>query len=161
MTGARPEEKRAMTDSSPAAPGPASPPAFPIDEVARQPLPGMIAPGEFAFSPDDRLITFLWSREGSLTRQLYQLDPATGAQRLLVAPPGGGTTEATVSPEEALRRERQRMLAVGVTGYAWAKKASRVLVPLRGAIYVLGVSGETAEKDALREVVPSGAAPAL
>ena len=34
---------------------------LPIEEVARQPLPGMAVPGEFAFSPDDRLITYLWS----------------------------------------------------------------------------------------------------
>src|SRR2546423_12691457 len=128
MTGARPEEKRAMTDSSPAAPGPASPPAFPIDEVARQPLPGMIAPGDFAFSPDDRLISFLWSPEGSLTRQLYQIDLETGAQGVLVETPGQSVAEEHRSLEEQLRRERQRQLALGVAEYAWANVGNRILI---------------------------------
>src|SRR5207302_7519490 len=79
----RPNERQVMTGSTPAPSGPANPPTFPIDEVARQPLPGMIAPGDFAFSPDDRPVSFLWSPEGSLTPQLCQLDPQTGQQRLL------------------------------------------------------------------------------
>jgi len=96
----------------------------------------MAIPGELAFSPDDRLITYLFSPEASLTRQLYAFDPQTGEQSLLVAPPGGGTTEENVSLEEALRRERQRQLELGVTQYAWAKHANRLLIPLQGNIYV-------------------------
>ena len=106
------------------------------EDVATYPLPGMATPGDFAFSPDDRLITYLLSPDESLTRQLYALDPGSGERRLLVAPPGGGTTEEGVSLEEALRRERQRQRALGVTQYAWARHANRLLVPLHGALYV-------------------------
>ncbi len=65
-------------------------------------------------------------------RQLFAFDPKTGEHRLLVEPPGGGETEENVSLEEALRRERQRQRELGVTQYAWAKQASRLLVPLAG-----------------------------
>ena len=47
---------------------------FPIEEVARYPAPGMAIPGAFSFSPDDRLLTYLFSAEGSLSRQLYVFD---------------------------------------------------------------------------------------
>ncbi|MDQ2787603.1 MAG: S9 family peptidase, partial [Chloroflexota bacterium] len=131
-------------------------PALTPEDVATYPLPGMAIPGDFAFSPDDRLITSLCSPDESLTRQLYALDSASGEQRLLVAPSDGGTTEERVSLEEALRRERQRQRALGVTQYAWARHANRLLVPLHGALFVQDGDGAP-----LREILPSGAHPAL
>ncbi|MHB8647918.1 MAG: S9 family peptidase, partial [Thermomicrobiales bacterium] len=131
-------------------------PALTPEDVATYPLPGMAIPGDFAFSPDDRLITYLYSPDESLTRQLYAFDPETGEQRLLVAPPGGGTSEESVSLEEALRRERQRQRALGVTHYAWARHANRLFVPLQGALFV-----QDGEGAPLREVLPSGPHPAL
>ena len=109
---------------------------IPIEEVVRQPLPGMAIPGQFAFSPDDELITYLLSPDESLVRCLYAFDPETGEQNLLVAPVDGGTTDENVSIEEALRRERQRQREIGVTEYAWAKRANRILTPMQGSIYV-------------------------
>jgi dipeptidyl-peptidase-4 len=91
------------------------PDSIPIEEIARYPLPGMAIPGSLAFSPDDRLITYLHSPERSLVRQLFAFDPATREHRLLVEPPEGGATEQNVSLEEALRRERQRQRELGVT----------------------------------------------
>jgi len=126
------------------------------EDVATYPLPGMAIPGDFAFSPDDRLITYLYSPDESLTRQLYARDSESGEERLLVAPPGGGTTEERVSLEEALRRERQRQRALGVTQYAWARNANRLLVPLQGALFVQDGDGAP-----LREILPSGPHPAL
>lgn len=130
-------------------------PALTPEDVARQPLPGLIAPSDLAFSPDDRLVSFLWSPEGSLTRQLFGFDPETGARRVIVAP-SEGTTEEGISREEALQRERLRQLTLGVTQYAWARGANRLLIPLRGGIFVQdGVDGPP------RPVVPPGPAPAL
>src|SRR6476469_4556578 len=77
------------------------PPEMAIEEIATYPLPGMAIPGDFAFSPDDRLLTYLHSPDESLSRQLYALDLETGETQVLVAPPGGGTTEENVSLEEA------------------------------------------------------------
>ena len=127
------------------------------------PVPGMAIPNTFAFSPDDALLTYLHSSEGTLTQQLYACDLETGATRQLVTPPGAGDQEQTLSLEEKLRRERARSLAVGVTRYALAAKGFRVLVPLKGGIYVQddddadGESGETP----LRCLVPGDGAPVL
>ena len=56
----------------------------------------MAIPGAFSFSPDDRLLTYLFSAEGSLSRQLYVFDTETGQQRLLLAPADGGVSEESL-----------------------------------------------------------------
>lgn len=129
---------------------------FNIEEVARYPAPGMAIPGGFAFSSDDHLLTFLFSAEGSLTRQLYAFDVETGEQRLLLAPSDGGVSEENISLEEQLRRERLRQRELGVTQYAWAEQGQQMLVALPGGLFVL--DGPEA---ALRKVVEGGGAPAL
>ena len=85
---------------------------LPVEEIAHYPLPGMAFPASLAFSPDDRLVSYLYSPERSLTRQLFAFDPASGVKRLLFAPPEGGTNDGNVSLEEALRRERMRQREV-------------------------------------------------
>jgi dipeptidyl-peptidase-4 len=131
-------------------------PALASEDVATYPLPGMAIPGDFAFSPDNRLITFLDSADGSLTRQLYALDPQTGTRRILVSPPDGGLSEENVSLEEALRRERQRQRGLGITQYAWAQYANRLLIPLQGALFV-----QDGADAPLREILPRGPHPAI
>ena len=71
----------------------ALPGSFPIEEVARPPLPCMAIPDQIRFSPDDKWITFLWSPERSLVRQLYCFDPATGTKTSMISREGDGTTE--------------------------------------------------------------------
>src|SRR6185437_5005236 len=105
--------------------------------VATYPLPGMAFPSDIAFSPDDAWLTYLWSADGSLTKQLYAVALANGVQQLLFSADRGGVTERNVSPEEALRRERQRQRAQGVTRYAWARNAERLIVPVPDGLYVL------------------------
>ncbi|MDD5370759.1 MAG: S9 family peptidase [Anaerolineaceae bacterium] len=140
--------------------------SFPIEEVATLPLPGTAVPGglpprsassqNLAFTPDDQLITYLYSPQGTLQQQLYVFDPATGAERLLAAPPEGGTTEENVSPEEALRRERMRLLSQGIPQFYWAPQANRMLIPMQGDIYVIdGVDSP------MRKVVDAQGKPAL
>ncbi len=129
---------------------------IPIEEVARYPQPGTVAPGALSFSPDGKLVTFLFSGEGTLTRQLYAFDPDSGKRRELVQPPGGGVTEENLSHEEKLRRERMRERGLGITRYAWAKDATTMLLPIRGDIYV-----QDAPDAELRLVVDAGDEPAL
>ena len=70
---------------------------------------GYVIPGALEFSPDDTLITNLFSPEGTLTRKLFAFDPRTSQQRLLAGPPrGGGVDEAALSVQEKLQRERTR-----------------------------------------------------
>ncbi len=120
--------------------------------VAHLPAPGMNVPVLIRFSPDGQHISFLYSEEGTLTRELWAWDPETGQRELLVRPTDGGDTDQNVSREEAMRRERQRQRGFGVTGYAWSQEADTLLVPVRGALYVqhgasgplrMAVSGET------------------
>jgi dipeptidyl-peptidase 4 len=113
-----------------------------LDAVAHYPRPGTNVPASLAFSPDSRLLTYLWSERGDLVRDLWALDVATGERRVLACAPDGGTTEANVNPAEALRRERLRLREGGITQYAWAKHADRLLVPINGQLYVTSSAGE-------------------
>jgi dipeptidyl-peptidase-4 len=74
----------------------------------------------------------------------------------LLEPPNGGTQEEDLSLEEKLRRERQRQLELGVTHYAWAENANRLLLPLQGEIYV-----QEGADPPLRKVVAKDGAPVL
>ncbi len=103
-----------------------------LDLVARYPRPGTAVPGKISFSPDGRLLTYLHAAGGGLARVLHAMDAATGATRVLFSPPGGGVTDANVSREEALRRERQRLRETGVTHYAWSETGETLLVPVGG-----------------------------
>ncbi len=110
-------------------------PAFPIEEVAKYPSPGNVAPGALAFSPDDALLTFLYSPDHSLARQLFAYDLKKGQRRQFFEL-NGGATEENLSQAEALRRERQRQLSTGITQYEWASKSNRMLVPLPDGLYI-------------------------
>ena len=111
-------------------------PTFAIADIAEFPPPGWALPNNFAFSHDDTVLTYLLGAGKPPVQQLYALDVASGETTLLVAPPGGGTREETLSPEEELRRQRARMLAVGLTHFSMAGTKDRILVPLQGSIYV-------------------------
>jgi dipeptidyl-peptidase 4 len=107
------------------------------EEVATYPLPGMAIPSDIAFSPDDTWLTYLWSADSTLTKRLYAVALAGGEPHMVFSAERGGVTERNVSPEEALRRERQRQRAQGVTQYAWARHGERLIVPLPDGLYVL------------------------
>jgi len=148
--------------SATAAPPTPAAPALTTEAIAEFPLPGMLQPTAVAWSPDDRLITYLRSPDRSLVNQLYAFDPQTGEEQLLLAPPGGGETEDNLSHEEKLRRERQRQRGLGITRYKWthhSAKAPRILVPLTGGVYV--IDDPRPGHAALRELVPPGDHPAL
>jgi dipeptidyl-peptidase 4 len=131
-------------------------PAFPIEEVARYPRPGFIAPGAVAFSPDDQWITYLFSQGGDLTLQLYRYDPATQESALMAEAVGAGVTEESLTREEKLRRERARELGLGISRYAWAKNTNRLLIPLPDGLYIQdGVDAP------LHQVLDTTTAPAL
>ena len=96
----------------------------------------MAVPNSFGFSADGTQVHYLLGAAEHPIQQLFTLDVATGATRVLVAPLGDGTQEANLSPEEELRRQRERMLAVGITHYAINDATGRILIPLGGDIFV-------------------------
>jgi len=121
-------------------------PTFALDEVVRLPAPGMAYPTSISFSKDDQWLAYLYSAEGSLNQQLCFYDVKNGNTIVLSEPDEGGVREENLSPEEALQRERQRQRALGITGYSWAEESNRVLVPLRGDLYLIECPGEPLQK---------------
>ena len=112
-----------------------------FEDIARIPRPGSQGVAKAAFSPDGSHLTYLKSGDGSLTTQLYATDVKTGTTFLAF---GSETNEDsfTLSKEEQMRRERARVMATGVTTYAWAKNADVLLVPADGALFVKqGIEG--------------------
>lgn len=113
---------------------------FAVEEIVQHPLPGYAAPSAIAFSPDDRLVSYLYSPEGTLNRKLFAWDPATRQEELLVTPAFGGVDEDNISTAEKLRRERLRERHLGVTRYEWSKSGQgqppMLLVPLPNGVFV-------------------------
>lgn len=116
-----------------------SPSAITFEDIATFPRPGCSAPDSINFSLDDSTVTFLSSSDGSLTRQLYAMNIASGEVKELCKPPSGTGEEDNFSLEEKLRRERARQLHTGITSYAWAEGAAgagKILVPIGNELFV-------------------------
>ncbi|KDP43640.1 hypothetical protein JCGZ_22954 [Jatropha curcas] len=121
---------------------------FPVEEIVQSPLPGYGAPTSISFSPDDALITYLFSPDHSLNRKVFAFDLKTCNQQLFFSPPDGGLDESNISPEEKLRRERSRERGLGVTRYEWVKTSSKkkaIMVPLPAGIYFKELSSPISE----------------
>ncbi len=119
--------------------------------VASRPGPGLGQPHQLSFSPCRNYLTFLQPFDAGdlLARQLSVIrlsdvaslrgaNPGVLAFRRLWDPSLGRgllETEANLSLDEKLRRERARQMNVGVTSYAWPGVPSRVLIPLGGNVF--------------------------
>jgi dipeptidyl-peptidase-4 len=111
----------------------------PVDAgmVARLPAPGTVVPGAIAFTPDGKALSFLKPESpDSLSRVLWRVDLPDGRPRVVARPPGAGDTDANVSKEEALRRERQRLRDTGITQVVRARKADVTVIPLSGDLFL-------------------------
>lgn len=115
-------------------------PVTPADVVIFPP-PGAAAPSAFAYTPDGSAITYLHSEDFSNTKVLWRASADGKATKVIARPPGEGDTDANVSPEEALRRERQRQRAAGISQVARAAKADVIAIPIRGDIYAIQGEG--------------------
>ena len=72
---------------------------------------------------------------------LWAIDTATGAQRMLVESQKIGTG-GPISEEEKMRRERLRIAGTkGITEYEWAPDSKSILVPIDGDIYLAALDG--------------------
>lgn len=110
---------------------------FAVEDIVQTPLPGYVAPTAVSFSPDDSLITYLFSPEKNLNRRVYAFDVNKGESNLVFSPPDGGVDESNISPDEKLRRERLRERGLGVTRYEWVKTNSKmrfIVVPLPAGV---------------------------
>lgn len=131
-------------------------PDIPIESLATMSPPGMIFPNNFSFVRDDARLLYLAATPTNLNQQLYVLNIETGEKHIAVTPPGEGTQEDKLSPEEVLRRQRERNLALGITSFVRSKSTDRLLIPLSGSIYV-----QDEPDTPLRKVVDAGNSPAI
>ena len=114
-----------------------------LKDIVQFPLPGMNIPGAMTFSPNGRSLTYLFSPDGGLVRQLYAYDLADGSTHLLIAPNAQSGSEENLSLEEKLRRERLRQRELGITSYEWAAKTGQMLIPQPDGLYIFaGEDGE-------------------
>jgi len=132
-----------------------------LEDIINQPAPGASYPNSIKFSPNNEQVTYLFSEERSLTRQLYSFNVDTSSSSLLITQSGNDSEEG-LSLEEQLRRERLRVSELGITQYSWSSKEDLIIVPLRGDIYVQRGLGSKLEhvyqgSDALNpELSPDG-----
>ncbi len=118
----------------PAAPGPRA--RITVDSVARLPYPGTVVPGAIQFTRDSKSLTYLKSNENSLERVLWRASVSDHPMpRVIASAPGGGDTDTTVSKEEQLRRERQRLRETGITQAVHADDRDVTIFPIGGDVY--------------------------
>ena len=130
-----------------------------LADVARFPRPGTVTPSHFSFTPDGQGLTFLDGADGSLVRELFEVNLKTGARRRLVGlAEVGGLEERDVSPAEALLRERLRRRETGITDYRWAAQVRVMVLPQGGRLRIWreGALCDRAAGDPTAELTPDG-----
>ncbi|WP_062442935.1 prolyl oligopeptidase family serine peptidase [Herbidospora daliensis] len=92
-------------------------------------------PRGFTLTPSGDKVIFQRTKSGTdPVTCLWELDVASGEERLLVDPLILGAAEEELPPEERARRERARESAGGVVGFSYA--GHRIVFTLSGALYV-------------------------
>lgn len=107
-----------------------------LKDIAKVPAPGAGFYKSFHFSQDGSQLAYLKRAPGGLTYELYAQDLKNGQERKIGGAADGGDTEENLSPEEKLRRERLRERSLGITQFIPAKNSDKMLVPLRGKLYL-------------------------
>ena len=79
---------------------------------------------------------------------LWELNPASGEERLVADPRALGADEENLPPEERARRERVRETAAGIVAYATDAGATMAVFALSGQVYTvpLGVPAPAARR---------------
>lgn len=94
-------------------------------------------PTSATITPDGKVL-FLRSGPRTFVRDLYEFDPATGQERVLLTAEKilQGQSEQ-LTAEELARRERQRSTARGIASFQLSDDGKQLLVPLSGQLYVI------------------------
>ena len=134
-----------------------------LERVYASPSLGGPRPRVLKLAPDGRLATLLKSRPSDKDRfDLWAVDTATGQSRMLVDSEKL-SSGAALSEAERMNRERRRIADVkGITDYAWAPDAKRLLVPVDGDLWVAALDGnvsrltQTPETETDAKLSPKG-----
>jgi dipeptidyl-peptidase-4 len=93
-------------------------------------------PRGFTISPDGGRVVFLRTRSGvDPVTCLWELDVASGEERLIADPHDIDVTE-DLPPQERARRERTREQAGGIVAYSADRQVTRAVFALSGDLYV-------------------------
>jgi dipeptidyl-peptidase 4 len=104
-------------------------------------------PRAFQVSPDGQRITFLRSKGGGdPVTCLWELDVASGEERLVADPTALGADEENLAPQERARRERVRETAAGIVAFSTDHDATIAVFALSGQVFTvpLGVPAPAA-----------------
>jgi dipeptidyl-peptidase-4 len=100
------------------------------------------APRGFTVAPDGERVVFLRSRAGTdPVTCLWNLDLASGEERLVADPRELEGSDEDLPPEERARRERSREQAGGVVGYATDRPVTVAAFALSGRLYLADFAG--------------------
>jgi dipeptidyl-peptidase-4 len=114
------------------------------------------APRLFTISPDGLRVAFVRSTSGvDVVGRLWEIDVATGAERLIADPTGLQQGAEELSHEELARRERMREGGAGIVGYSTDDDVRRAAFALSGRLYVVDLMDESEPRrlDAVGPVV--------
>jgi dipeptidyl-peptidase-4 len=99
-------------------------------------------PARPQITPDGSAVLFLRSPSRSPAHELFELDVGSGQIRLLAsAQTLAAGDDRPPTPEEAARRERQRITDSGITGFQLSPDGRSVLIPLCGRLHLLDRQG--------------------
>jgi dienelactone hydrolase len=109
-------------------------------------------PSGFGFSPDDRTLAYIAAASSTSpdTRFLHVLNLDSekkpfGTISRLEPMIDMDTDDSSLSLEEKLRKERQRIQAVGILSFAWCTTGRKMLVPCQGSWYSVDPDAEKRE----------------
>src|SRR6202012_1738167 len=103
------------------------------------------APRSFSISPDGARITFLRSKSGDdPVTCLWQLDVASGTERLVADPAALNAADEDLPPEEKPRRERAVEQSGGIVSYTADADLRTVVFSLSGRVFTAELTSEDA-----------------
>jgi dipeptidyl-peptidase-4 len=112
---------------------PAGPARLTLERVARFPPPGGRIPIGLKFTHDRRYLYYLGLEGGGDARSLVREEVATGRREVIAR---AEESDAALSRDEILRRERLRIQDRGITQFVLAEKADRVVYAWAGDLYL-------------------------
>ncbi len=108
------------------------------------------APRLYTVSPDGARVVFVRSLGGTdVVGRLWELDTATGEERLLADPASLHEGAEELSHEERARRERMREGSSGIVGYAVDDAVGHAVFALSGGLYAVDLVDPAAQVRAL------------
>jgi dipeptidyl-peptidase-4 len=113
-------------------------------------------PRAFTVAPDGSRVVFLRTKGGDdPVTCLWELDVASGVERLLADPRDLGADEADLPPQERARRERVRETAAGIVSYATDEAVTVAVYALAGQVFATSLGADSGTTRPVPTLVPA------